>query len=412
MLILGNCSVSILSDPNLHPLIVGVGPFKQTERGKSQGSTGSGLGLSLVRGIVKQMGGRTGVRSVKGVGSTFWVELPLGVGMQTLLGHDSHPEGAEKSVRSAMHKRQTLSLDAMSLGMAVDEAAALNAVVPPKTPTTLGSQIMEQGEPVERGTGSIPSHSPTNTMSSRGLPTSRSMPENDPFALSFGVASPQVLEGLPSTSTIRPSSMISTDQRHFSTPSQGSIQEFFGLPVLVVDDDSITRMLMRRMLERNGCVVSEAENGQVASQMILGSRYEFVQGIGGSVNFRLVDDTTAATTATGVLEVPQYALVFLDNQMPVMSGLMTVKTLRKLHRREYVVGLTGNALQTDQDEFLEAGVDMYVFFFKHPARPILVLTYVPLYRVLTKPVKEIAIKNAVRVAHTRWKRTSQSGGPL
>jgi len=39
------------------------------------GGKGTGLGLALVRQIVKLSGGRLGVRSKAGVGSTFWVEL-------------------------------------------------------------------------------------------------------------------------------------------------------------------------------------------------------------------------------------------------------------------------------------------------------------------------------------------------
>ena len=51
--------------------------FNQTETGRQQGGKGTGLGLALVRQIVKLSGGRLGVRSKVGQGSTFWVELRM-----------------------------------------------------------------------------------------------------------------------------------------------------------------------------------------------------------------------------------------------------------------------------------------------------------------------------------------------
>jgi hypothetical protein len=51
-------------------------PYVQTEIGRRQGGKGSGLGLALVHQIVRLSGGRLGVESEVGKGSTFWFEIP------------------------------------------------------------------------------------------------------------------------------------------------------------------------------------------------------------------------------------------------------------------------------------------------------------------------------------------------
>jgi signal transduction histidine kinase len=51
--------------------------FRMFERLHAVGSyPGTGIGLAIVRKGVERMGGRTGVESVPGVGSRFWLELP------------------------------------------------------------------------------------------------------------------------------------------------------------------------------------------------------------------------------------------------------------------------------------------------------------------------------------------------
>ena len=46
--------------------------------------------------------------------------------------------------------------------------------------------------------------------------------------------------------------------------------------ILVVDDERLNRMLLRRALENQGHTVSEAENGQLALDSLAGQRFDVV----------------------------------------------------------------------------------------------------------------------------------------
>jgi len=115
-------------------------------------------------------------------------------------------------------------------------------------------------------------------------------------------------------------------------------------------------MLMQRLLTRLGCKVSTAENGEMALEMILRSNTtenSATQPISEQSNLPKGDGDT------------KFHVIFLDNQMPILSGLKTVEKLREIGRGDFVVGVTGNALLDDQQEYLAAGVDQYVI---HPLR--------------------------------------------
>lgn len=118
----------------------------------------------------------------------------------------------------------------------------------------------------------------------------------------------------------------------------------------MVDDDPMTRKLMERMLTRNGCRVSTSDNGRSALEMVLGMSTPFL-----SRSLDLLHPPPFSPSPTN--NPQQYDIMFVDNQMPIMSGVEMVRNLRMLGRKDMLIGVTGNALKEDQIEYLQAGAN-------------------------------------------------------
>jgi signal transduction histidine kinase/ActR/RegA family two-component response regulator len=102
--------------------------------------------------------------------------------------------------------------------------------------------------------------------------------------------------------------------------------------VLVVEDTEINRELLRILLEKLGCRVDEAVNGEVA--------------------------LAALATST-------YDLVLMDCMMPVLDGYEACRQLRQREDatgapRLAVVALTASAIDGDRERCLAAGMDDYL----------------------------------------------------
>jgi CheY-like chemotaxis protein/HPt (histidine-containing phosphotransfer) domain-containing protein len=99
------------------------------------------------------------------------------------------------------------------------------------------------------------------------------------------------------------------------------------LRVLVVEDNSINRLVVREMLERGGHKVDEAHDGQEGVAMA--SRWN-------------------------------YDLVFMDISMPVLDGLEATRMIRAAEapgRHLPIVALTAHALPAEIERFRQAGLD-------------------------------------------------------
>lgn len=426
-------------------------PYVQTDLGRFQGGKGTGLGLALSKHIVRLSGGRLGVKSKRGHGSMFWVELAVGVGQKVIANSDFQHMKDGIVAQSFAFNRDTTEAFKLPEGEGVTPSTlqsstsesvspreeALCAQQVQQTQQAMGRLMEHSGQiellsramPHRKTDGSamssstqlrfggskidlnVPSQQPATggttdggppspTMSKRSskgvlgasaglamtsvatepetvkavaVPTRPSMPDPESFD-SASTAGPSKNDD-PSSETLKPPAGSSAAKPPPPSPFSPPLN------VLVVDDDGLTRKLMARMLTRNGCVVETADNGKSAFDMAINAKNPFTW-----------DSASPSTKSDGGMVhtpylqelEPKYDVIFLDNQMPVMSGVDTVRRLRAMKRKDFVVGVTGNALKEDQEEYLEAGVDA----------------------VLTKPVAEADLKKCLFSADERRKQAA------
>lgn len=111
------------------------------------------------------------------------------------------------------------------------------------------------------------------------------------------------------------------------TDAESAAGVFQGLKVLVVDDSDITRELNCEVLEENGAIVMEAENGLEA--------------------------------VNAVRENMDFDLILMDIVMPVMSGVSAVREIKKLlddaGRHTTIICLTAEGSDMQIKEALDAG---------------------------------------------------------
>lgn len=117
--------------------------------------------------------------------------------------------------------------------------------------------------------------------------------------------------------------------RTLESPEQILLKRFPGHRLLVVDDEPINREIAASMLEEAGQIVSLADDGCQAVELLKNQRFD---------------------------------VILMDMQMPNMDGLQATRLIRTMQggRQVAIIAMTANAFEEDRMRCLEAGMNDFV----------------------------------------------------
>ncbi len=325
-------------------------PFTQADSSTTRKYGGTGLGLAISRQLVDLMGGRIGVQSTRGEGSSFWLtfELPVAEVPKPL------PQASLTGVRALIVddnriNREVLSKQLQGFGVQEEVVAGgeqalkrLRAAVVEERP--YGVAVLDHHMPVQNGeqlARAIHSEAglerlPLVLLTSAGEKGDAHRFRQAGFAayLSKPVHSGllrQTLASVLSVSQQGAQALFITRYRVAESRRQTLDERYFNGRVLLAEDVLANQKVAGSMLKRLGVTVEIAGNGRKAVE-----RWEK-----GGIN-----------------------LIFMDCQMPEMDGYQATRTIRERERtgggHVPVVALTANALATERQKCLDAGMDDYI----------------------------------------------------
>ena len=302
-------------------------PFMQGESPLSKKHEGTGLGLAISRRLIEYQGGDVGVDTQLGRGSTFWFTLPaddqLPVPAQALPAVRSEPQASEGwapggplvlVVEDDPANARLLRFHLEAAGYAVAEAVrtqpALEMVRRLRPRLVLLDLILEEGDDGLRVLREIKSNEATRRtpviVVSVIQETRRARELGADECFVKPVDAPRLLEVVQRLCPLRPQPVV-----------------------LVVDDHDLNRELARTLLERRGCRVLLARNGQEAASL---ARRE------------------------------QPDMVLMDLAMPVQDGMSAARELKAnpTTSRIPLIAFTALAMSGDEERARNAGFDGYL----------------------------------------------------
>jgi CheY-like chemotaxis protein len=325
--------------------------FTQSDASTTRRYGGTGLGLSISSRLVQLMGGRIWLESEPGHGSRFHFTVAMGL----------PPDGQAQSVPPPPE------LDGVGV-LIVDDNAATRRVLAgtvarwgmrPAVAATAQNALNDLDSAARRGApfalllcdALMPDMDLTG-FSDRVLRDPELL-SRTLFFSSAGHSGENVRRRAPGaagylTKPFRQAELLeavmqalglgaSRRQTFVVTPGRESPASDSSLRILVAEDNTVNQLLIRRLLEKRGHVVTMVDNGEEA--LSAGLREEF-------------------------------DLVLMDVQMPRMDGMEACAQLRAHERQggvsRRIYAMTAYAMPGDRERCLEAGMNGYV---SKPIRP-------------------------------------------
>ncbi len=324
--------------------------FNQADASTTRKYGGTGLGLAICKSLAELMGGKIGVDSEKGLGSTFWFTVQLSQeSVIDLTGEHSETrddllQGKKfLLVESGVVLSEFITRCCQAWGMQVEVAHSA------KTALTQLKHAVNSGEPFDFVGADFLLPDASGLELAQWLRDDPVFCDLPLFMFSAGdVYHDQLqLRRLAIHAIVRKPISLKLLHRelialsgHEVAPelpnanTQPDLARFSHLRVLVAEDNPVNRMVIKGLLGKLNIVPTFAENGVEAC--------DAVQQAGSGFN-----------------------LILMDCEMPEMDGFEATRSIRAYERRENlapipIIALTAHALQEHREAVFASGMNYYL----------------------------------------------------